>query len=88
MPARRRSDGNKVHSLYIFQSYFYLKVLIKTVRLFWDAVIVIQGLTLRFQARGPKRTFDKFSDQKQDFCIITYTISGPSLKDLGAHSKI
>ena len=37
----------------------------------------MQGLTLRFQARGPKRYFDRFSGQKQDFCILMYTISGP-----------
>ena len=34
--------------------------------------IHLQGLTLRFLARGPKRLFDKFSGQKQDFCIIIY----------------
>ena len=41
-------------------------------------LILIQGLTLRFQARGPKRSFDKdkSSGQKQDFCINIYTISG------------
>ena len=41
-----------------------------------------QGLTLRFQARCPKRSFDEFSGQKQDFCIIIYTISGPSSEKL------
>ena len=35
------------------------------------------GLTLRSQARGPKRSFDKFSGQKQDFFIIIHTILGP-----------
>ena len=36
-----------------------------------------QGLTLRFQVRGPKRYFDKITGQKQHFCIIIHTISGP-----------
>ena len=36
-----------------------------------------QGLTLRFQARGPKRYFDKSRGQKQHFCMIINTISGP-----------
>ena len=33
-----------------------------------------QGLTLRFQARGPKRSFDNLSGQKQDFCIIIFIL--------------
>ena len=41
----------------------------------WKTIIK-QGLTLRLQARGPKSFFDKYSGQKQDFCIIMYTISG------------
>ena len=37
-----------------------------------------QGLTLKISGyMGPKRVFDKISAQKQDFCIIIYTISGP-----------
>ena len=37
----------------------------------------IQGLTLKFQARGSKRYFDRFSGQKQDICILIYIILGP-----------
>ena len=46
-------------------------------------------LALRFQARGPKRYFDRFSGQKQDFCILIYTISGPqSEKSRGPQQNV
>ena len=50
----------------------------------------LQGLTLRFQATGLKRSFDKFSGQKQEFCIINLLcilFRAHSLKNIGAHSK-
>ena len=43
-----------------------------------------QGLTLRFQARGPKRSFDKFNS----ISVLYILFQAPSLKNLGAHSKI
>ena len=39
---------------------------------FADFCNILQGLTPRFQARGPKRSFDKFIGQKKYFCIIIY----------------
>ena len=36
-----------------------------------------QGLTLRFQARGPKRNFDKNQWSKTQFLVIKHTILGP-----------
>ena len=47
-----------------------------------------QGLTLRFEPRGPKRSFDKNSCQLQDFWVIYILFRAPSLKNLGDHSKI
>ena len=48
-----------------------------------------QGLTPSFQARGPIRSFDKkLSGQKQDFWLLYVQFWAPSLKNLGAHSKI
>ena len=48
-----------------------------------------QGLTLRFQARGPKKSSTKISGQKQDFWLIFIQFFlAPRLKNLGAHSKI
>ena len=36
-----------------------------------------QGLTLRFQARGLKRSFDKNKWSKTGFLVIIHTILGP-----------
>ena len=37
----------------------------------------LQGLTLRFQARGPKRSFNKNKWSKTGFLVIFHTILGP-----------
>ena len=45
--------------------------------------VTFQGLSLtlyRFQARGQKRSFDKFSGQKQDFCIIIGSLTISAFK--------
>ena len=48
-----------------------------------------QGLTLRFPARSRKRSFDKKSMVKNGISVLLYILFwAPSLKDLGAHSKI
>ena len=47
--------------------------------------LAFQGLTLRFQARGLKRSFDKFNGISVSLYIL---FRAPSLKNLGAHSKI
>ena len=47
-----------------------------------------QGVTLRFQARGPKRSFDESEWSKQDVWSLYILFRAPNLKDLGAHGKI
>ena len=52
---------------------------------------VNQGLTLRFQATCQKRSFDKNQWSKTRFLVInllSIRFWNPSLKNLGAHSKI
>ena len=56
----------------------------------WEAGLLgYQGLTLRFQTRGPERSFEENEWSKTGFLgIIHILFWAPSLKNLGAHSKI
>ena len=47
----------------------------------------MQGMTLRFQARGPKRSIDKNMWSKTGFLVKIILFWAPSLRNLGAHSK-
>ena len=40
-------------------------------------MMMTQGLTLNFQARGPKRSFEKNKWSKTGFLVIIHTIFGP-----------
>ena len=52
------------------------KIMIAVIYLLWPSAVV-QGLTIRFQARGPKRSFDKNKWPKTAFRFINHTIFGP-----------
>ena len=54
----------------------------------FNSITVPQGLTPRFQTRGPKRSFDQNQWSKTGFLVVMHTILAPSLKTLEVHSKI
>ena len=41
------------------------------------AKISLQGLTLRFQSKGPKRSFDENQWSETGYLVIMHTIMGP-----------
>ena len=61
--------------------------------IYWFLHHLVQGLTLRFQARGPKRSLDKNKWSKTGFLVVSLSILGPmSEKSRGicpwAHVKV
>ena len=52
------------------------KIVIAVIYVLWPSAVV-QGLTIRIQARGPKRSFDKNKWLKTGFRFINHTIFGP-----------
>ena len=70
----KHDEGGSIPSYVILMGSFYIG---KWVYWYTNIGILWQRLTLIFQARGPKRSSDKFSGQKQYFFIIINTISGP-----------